>query len=92
MMLSNQLVFVGPSCGSRKLTKEASHNEQASAAVAPDISPLRQQPLLEGVKKWSGSNGEGASASKQSSQIGEKLSIPGPPFDLKGRELHFVNG
>ena len=92
MMVSNQLVFTGPSCGSVKVTKEASDNEQKSAAVAPDTSPLRQQPLFEGVKKWSGANGEGASASKQSLQIGEKAIIQGAPFDLKGTKLHFANG
>ena len=69
-MVCNDLIFTGPFDGSGKLTKEASHNEQ-SAAVAPDTFPLRQQPF-DGVKKSSGTYGEGTSTSKQSSQIGEK--------------------
>ena len=85
MMVANQLIFAG-------LTKDASHNEQKSAAVVPDTSPLRQQPLFEGVKKCSKTNEEGASTSKQSPQIGEKPCIPGPPFDLKGTEFNFTNG
>ena len=90
-MVSNHVFFAGPSSGSGKLTKEASHNEQKSAAVAPDTSPLRQKPLLEGVKECSGTNEEGASTSKQSPQIGEKPSIPGPLFDIKGTELFLLH-
>ena len=85
MLVSNQLVFTGPSSGSVRSTKEASHNEQTSAAGAPDIFHLRQQPqFCEGVKKCSGTNEDGASASKQSPQIGEKASMPGLTFDIKG--------
>ena len=84
-MVSNQLVFTGASSGSVKSTKEASHNEQKSAAVAPGA--ISRQLFLEGIKECSGTNEEGALASKQSPQIGEKTSIPGPSFDLKGTEL-----
>lgn len=88
-MVSNHLFFTGPSCGSGKLTKEASHDEQNSGAVVPDTFSLRQQPFYDWAKKCSGTSGEGASTSKQFPQIREKPSIPGSSFDLKGTELHF---